>query len=69
MELTSQDLGLDHTGSLPQHTQHTQILHQHGIHTHVAGLCRHLGGAGQFPVGQQGVQGDKWSSRQHIERS
>ena len=40
-----------------QHAQHTEILHQNGVHTHPGSVGGHLGGGGQFPVGEQGVKG------------
>ena len=40
---------------LVEHPGHAQILDDDGVHPHVANLPGHLGGGGQFPVGEQGV--------------
>ena len=44
---------------LPKHPQHPQILDQYRVHPHGAGLGGLLSGAGQLPVGEQGVQGEE----------
>ena len=45
-------------GCLAHHPGHARILHQHRVHTNVAGVGGHLGRAGQLPVGEQGIEGE-----------
>ena len=46
-----------HVGNgVPQEPGHPQVLNQDGVHPGVGGKGRSLGGQGQLPVGQEGVQ-------------
>ena len=40
---------------LVEHPGHAQVLDDDGVHPHLVDLPGHLGGGGQFPVGEQGV--------------
>ena len=44
---------------LPEHVEKTPVLYQDGVHTQAGGRPGSLDGAGQLPVRQQGVQGQK----------
>ena len=44
-------------GGLPEHPQNAQVLDEDGVHAHLGGLGGHLGGGGELPVSDQGVEG------------
>ena len=43
---------------LAAHPRHAQVLHQQGVHAHLADLIHQLGGLGQLPVVEEGVEGE-----------
>ena len=44
--------------ALAEHPQNAQVLDDDGVDADAAGVGGHLGRAGEFPVGEEGVQGE-----------
>ena len=44
-------------GHLAEHPQDAQVLDEDGVHPDPGGVGGHLGGGGELPVGNQGIEG------------